>query len=135
MSERNSSRQNSDLHRGIDSLKALAETGMCEDAPEANALARERLLQIYRKHHALLARFTFDGWDRGDFEALDWICRLEATGHIGAARLLDRVFFTTYSSMGIDASASQKALAATPEMQMLGRKFPKVAQFLAVMEP
>ncbi|MBI3371408.1 MAG: hypothetical protein HY017_06575 [Betaproteobacteria bacterium] len=134
MSEGKSSQQNADLLREIDSLKALADTGMCEDAPEACALAREKLLQLYRNHHAAVGRFTFDGSGEGDFEALDWICRLEATGHIGATRLLNRVFFTSYSSMGIDASFCQKAFAATREMQMLGRKFAKVAQFLAVME-
>lgn len=79
-----------------EALKAQAELGLRADAQEPHASAREQLLQLYRTRHAAFGCFEADSagrntWGEGAFEALGWICRLEEAGHVGAARLLDRV--------------------------------------------
>ena len=80
-------------------LKAQAQDGMREDAPEAAALAREKLLAMYRARFADAQRLDIEwkeppgatAWGKADLEGLAWLCRLAEARHAGAERLVERV--------------------------------------------
>ena len=117
----------------IEALKVLAEAGMGENAPHENALAREKLLQLYRARQAASGHLDIesatltpaDPWSTRDFQALEWLCRLDATGHAGAAGLLDRV---------LNQDILTRGTADAERARQLGEKFPRVARFLARQE-
>ncbi|OGA05029.1 MAG: hypothetical protein A3H35_16815 [Betaproteobacteria bacterium RIFCSPLOWO2_02_FULL_62_17] len=138
MSDGDNPQQTVDPRREIAALRVLAEAGMSEDAPDANARAREKLLQLHRARFAANRHLDLENtapmaWDRrrdlaapyaltaADLEALDWICRVAGTRHVGAGRLLDRVL----SEDLLPEESTEKRLFE------LARIRPPVARFIA----
>jgi len=113
----------------IESLRPLADDAFTENAPQRNAVARERLLQVYRRRFERLSGYIMYGgqseghpWHRADMEGLEWICRLAATGHVGAGRLLDRI-------LGKDDPLKRENVEAGM-LEPLAREYPRVAEYL-----
>jgi GAF domain-containing protein len=113
-------------------LKAQADGGLGADAPKAAANAREKLLAVYAeqfrqsKHLDPFLREPSpkEPWTAGDTEALEWVCRLAASGHADADRLLEGVVDMLGLIEG-DFGLRMKALA---------HAYPKVARLLARQE-
>src|SRR5579862_2714861 len=145
------------IQNEIARLKGQAADAMREDAPEACAMAREALLQLYRKClratgglDLLRVPSRFDPWSASrrsqerlgaaDFEELEWLCRVAAAGHIGAERLLDRALRLDRNSMIHRGWAQMETVAPLPwspdaaRFEVLAHEYPKVAQCFAMLE-
>lgn len=80
-------------------LRASAAPGLRENADAPGAAAREELLQVYRdrfrdsggSHLAPESATKGAPWSPEDLMAFEWIDALAGAGHVGAARLRDRI--------------------------------------------
>ncbi len=122
-------------------LRALAEQGMREDAPEANANAREDLLAIYLHCYTLTHRLhptlnepevTYgDGlrqrmqrmretramvWDEEDLLGFEWIDRLAENGHAGARQLRRRVIANPAALSAVFVRNPERAAALAEDV-------------------
>jgi hypothetical protein len=87
--------ERTERERGIDipDLMRRADRALREEADAEGAEARERLLDVYRRRQraGLLRDDLGRSWPPEDIAALRWICHLADEGHVGAARLRDRI--------------------------------------------
>ena len=112
-------------------LKAQAQDGMREDAPEAAALAREKLLAMYRARFADAQRLDIEwkeppgatAWGKADLEGLAWLCRLAEARHAGAERLVERVLD--------EFRMAHRKLHEWAAFRELAEKIPRLARHLA----
>ncbi len=113
----------------IPQLRMRAEGSMRREAPESAAQAREALLAMHRRrlrqsgHLALygIRESRHEPWGGSDYDGFEWLCRLAATGHVGAARLAEK---------------ARLAVADFPigRMKVLANTYPIAARKLALAE-